>query len=72
MGARPREGDGMSGADHQHSAAVEEAARWLSEQKPEPHPVIPTLRSRFNLTAVEACEVCAMATRYRINRSAHA
>lgn len=61
----------MSGADHEHSAAVEEAARWLSEQKPEPHPVVPVLRSRFNLMAVEACEACAMAQRFRTYRKAH-
>ena len=60
----------MTGADHEHSAAVEEAARWLSEQNPEPHPVVPTLRSRFSLTALEACEACAMAQRFRMNRRA--
>lgn len=57
--------------EHEHNAIVEEAARWLAEQQPRPHPVVSVLRTRFNLTAVEACEACAMADRYRLYRRAH-
>ena len=60
----------MTGADHQHSATVETAAQWLSEQREPPRPVVPELRSRFNLTATEACEAIAMASRFRTNRKA--
>lgn len=60
----------MTGADHAHSAIVEQAAMWLSEQNPPPHPVVPVLRSRFDLSSVEACEACALAQRYRTNRRA--
>jgi hypothetical protein len=55
--------------EHQRSEAVAEAAVWLSEQNPAPHPAIPELRARFNLSALEACEACALARRYRHNRS---
>lgn len=36
---------------------IDEAARWLAEQGDRvPHPVIPTLRKRFALSAGEAVE----------------
>lgn len=56
--------------EHEHSEAVVVAAQWLSEQRDAPAAVIPLLRSRFNLTALEATEACAMARRFRINRRA--
>ena len=60
----------LSPPEHEHSAAVENAAMWLSEQNPAPHPVVPILRSRFELTAVQACEACAIANQFRTNRKA--
>ena len=60
----------MTGLDHEHSAAVETAAQWLAEQREPPHPVVPALRQRFNLTVPEACEACALAQTYRTNRKA--
>lgn len=58
--------------DHQHSETVIIAAQWLADAKERPEPIIPHLRERFGLTAVEACEACALANRFRIVRSAHA
>lgn len=60
----------MTGADHQHSANVEQAAQWLADQNPPPSPVVPVLRQRFNLSPMEACEACALAAQYRTNRKA--
>lgn len=59
-----------AGLNHQHSAAVEEAARWLADQSEPEHPIIPALRRRFDLTAKEACEAAAMASRFRVCREA--
>nr|WP_245396652.1 hypothetical protein [Jiella sonneratiae] len=42
--------------EHEHSAAVDEAARWLASQAVAPHPIVPALRRRFGLTAPEACQ----------------
>ena len=56
--------------EHEHSEAVTLAAQWLADEQPPPAGVIPLLRSRFNLTALEATEACAMARRFRINRRA--
>ncbi|MEO3385107.1 hypothetical protein [Mesorhizobium sp. CAU 1741] len=49
---------GSTGCDHEHSAAVDEAAAWLSQTPPQAigKPVIPALRQRFGLTPLEACE----------------
>jgi hypothetical protein len=60
----------MTGADHAHNAAVEQAAMWLSEQNLAPRPIVPALRQRFNLSALEACEAAAMAEKYRMLRGA--
>lgn len=56
--------------EHEHSAAVEQAAVWLAEQPAAMPAIIPTLRSRFGLSAIEATEACAMAQRFRILRKA--
>jgi len=61
----------VSPPEHEHSAAVEQAAQWLADQREAPHPVIPTLRERFGLTPLEATEACAWADRMRIYRKAH-
>lgn len=62
----------MTGIDHEGSAAVEQAAIWLAEQKESPRPAVPVLRRMFGICAVEACEAIALAGRYRTNRSAFA
>lgn len=56
--------------EHQHSEAAVQAAQWLADQHPAPTPVIPILRDRFGLTALEACEAPALAEKYRTNRRA--
>lgn len=58
--------------DHQHSETVIVAAQWLADARERPDAIIPHLRQRFGLTAVEACEACALANSFRIARSAHA
>jgi hypothetical protein len=62
----------MTGADHQHSAAVDEAARWLADQHQPPKPIVPALRQRFGLSSLQATEACAMAQRFRMLRGAMA
>lgn len=57
--------------EHQHSAAVEQAAMWLADQQSPSQPIIPELRRRFDLTALEATEACVMAQRFRTYRRAH-
>lgn len=61
---------GTTGHSHEHSAAVEEAAVWLAEQKEPPRLVVPLLQSQFGLTALEATEAIAMAQQFRIVRKA--
>ena len=57
--------------EHSHSAAVEQAAIWLADLREPPHPVVPALKERFGLSAVEACEAIAWAERMRVYRKAH-
>lgn len=47
----------LSPPEHEHSAAVDEAARWLVEtpRHERPRPVVIELRDRFGLNAVDAC-----------------
>lgn len=49
-------------AEHQHSAAVEEAAGFLSSTPPRdrPAPLVSALREMFGLSALEACEAIAL------------
>lgn len=37
-------------------AIIQEAAAWLKAQSPRPSPVIPAIRDRFGLTALEAIQ----------------
>ncbi|EUB95591.1 hypothetical protein PMI07_002079 [Rhizobium sp. CF080] len=60
----------LSPPEHQHSAAVEQAAQWLADEQSPPQPIIPELRRRFDLSALEASEACAMAQRFRMLRKA--
>ena len=45
---------------------VLDAARWIAERHDvEGGRIIPAIRSRFSLTAAEACRACALADRFR-------
>ena len=46
----------LSPPEHETSAAVDEAARWLAETPDDqkPHPVLPAVRQRWGLSTVEA------------------
>lgn len=57
--------------EHEHTETVNLAAMWLADELHAPQLIIPALRQRFNLTALEASEACALAKKYRIYRSAH-
>ncbi|MEZ0002050.1 hypothetical protein ABIA18_003847 [Sinorhizobium fredii] len=61
---------GTTGLCHERSALVETAAQWLADETNPPRPIIPALRQRFNLTALEATEAAAMSDRFRICRKA--
>ncbi|MBB4272328.1 hypothetical protein [Rhizobium mongolense] len=58
--------------EHENNEIVVQAAIYLVDEKDPPQPIIPYIRERFGLTAVEACEACAMAQRFRTYRVAHA
>lgn len=49
---------GTTGCDHEHSAMVEEAARFLRSVPPteRPKPLVPALKAMFDLTSLEAVE----------------
>ncbi|THK34715.1 hypothetical protein EHS39_28795 [Ensifer sp. MPMI2T] len=61
---------GTTGLCHERSAIVEQAAIWLADQSQPPRPIIPALRERFNLSALEATEAAAMSERFRMLRKA--
>lgn len=44
--------------EHEHSAAIDEAAAFLRSVPPgeRPKPLVPALREMFGLSTVEACE----------------
>lgn len=47
------------------------AAQWLAEQKEPPPQAVPTLKERFGLSALEACEACKLAHDFRLNRKVY-
>lgn len=55
--------------EHEHNEAVTIAAQWLASEQTPPRPIIPTLRQRFGLSALEATEAAAMADTYRRARN---
>lgn len=57
----------MSAPEHEHSARIDLAAQWLVETLPEhqPRPLVPSLRSMFGLTAMEACTAIREANKRR-------
>lgn len=55
---------GTTGLSHEHSAAVEEAAAWYRLNRGTfSRAAVPTLQERFGLSAREACEALALASR---------
>jgi hypothetical protein len=57
----------LSPPEHEHSAAIGEAARYLVALPPHerPTPLVPALKAMFDLSAVEACEAIAESHRLR-------
>jgi hypothetical protein len=51
---------------------VRDAAIWLADQSSPPVPLIPVLREKFSLTAMEACQASELASRFRTLRRAFA
>lgn len=51
--------------EHEHTAQIDEAARWLASLEPHqvPQPIVPALQARFGLSASEACQAIAEARR---------
>ena len=64
----------MTGLDHEHSAAIEEAARWLALTTRERigRPIVPALRQQFGLSPVEACAAIKEAQEMRDRGGANA
>jgi hypothetical protein len=45
------------------------AAQWVAEREPMSD-VIPQLKQRFGLSALQASQACALAQKYRVSRKA--
>jgi len=56
---------GTTGHCHESTAAIDEAAAWLASEDHPPSPIIPALRRRFGLSAVEACTAITEAASLR-------
>jgi hypothetical protein len=55
--------------EHEHSAAIEEAARWLAENRASlDRPIVPTLKECFGLSALDAVRAAAEAVRYEVRQ----
>lgn len=63
---------GTTGLCQSSLGQVEIAADWLSQQGQNPGAVVPVLKQRFGLSAVEACEAIAMARRAPLRRKSDA
>ena len=61
----------LSPPEYGHNEAVVLAAQWLADEPTPVQPVISAMRTRFGLTAVEACEAAALANSFRTYRRAH-
>jgi hypothetical protein len=56
---------GTTGLCHETTAAIDEAARWLGAHRQElRRPIIPELRDRFGLSALDAIRAAAEAIKY--------
>jgi hypothetical protein len=51
------------------NSTVTAAAQWVAERNPMPD-VIPQLKQRFGLSALQASQACALAQKYRVSRKA--
>lgn len=49
---------------------VSAAAGWLAEQSEQPARVVRIIREKFDLSALQACEACALAADIRQNAGA--
>ncbi len=47
------------------------AAQWLADQQEPPPQAFPTLKERFGLSALEACDACELAHDFRLNRKVY-
>lgn len=52
------------------SPLITAAAQWLADQKEPPALAVPTLKAKFSLTALEACEAIKLAQSFRLARRA--
>jgi hypothetical protein len=57
----------MTGLDHEHTAAIDVAAEWLALTPHErlDRPIVPTLRSRFDLSVDQAIAAIREAKKLR-------
>lgn len=56
----------LTPGEHEHSAAICEAARWLAAIKdPTGRAIVPELKTRFGLTVLEAIEAIRAANEIR-------
>ena len=62
----------LTPGEHSHTAAIDEAARFLAITPPcdRPRPLVPGLRAMFGLNAVESCQ--AIRQSHEIRRAADA
>lgn len=61
----------MTGLDHESTAAIDEAARWYAANRSCcERPVVPALRRRLGVNALEAC--CAMSQTNQLLSARHA
>lgn len=56
----------LTPGEHEHSAAIDEAARWLAAiADPSGMAIVPEIRTRFGLTSLEAIEAIRHANQLR-------
>lgn len=53
------------------SDPIEAAAMWLADQTEPPRPIIPALKARFGLSALQATKAASLAEKFRVYRKAH-
>lgn len=52
--------------------ALDEAAAWLASEPAWPAPIVPAVRSRFGMSALEACRVISRARQTKTARGTNA
>jgi hypothetical protein len=55
----------MAQADHEPDARIEEAARWLLDNKITGRGTVLAIRQRFGISAVEACHAISLEAKLR-------